>query len=106
MIEENCYASRQGIGYSSPPLTIVTARWCDVIEPFNPPSGSTQPNIDDVVAIVGKWLGKLFTLKSMAQLQPNIPDPSADVNVDDVLDCVNAWLGPPYPFDGPVSCPP
>lgn len=86
-------------------LEVVTGSWGDMIEPFNPPDDSSQPNINDVLALVGKWLGKLSPLKSMAQLQPQIPNPAIAINISDVLLGVKAWLSSPYPFSGPELCP-
>jgi hypothetical protein len=39
----------------SAPLTIVTARWGDVVIPYHPPSTTTQPDAGDMSALVDKF---------------------------------------------------
>ncbi len=40
-------------------LAIKTARWGDVEVPYNPPSTTTQPNFEDISALVDKFKNKL-----------------------------------------------
>lgn len=86
------------------PVIIFTGKWCDAIEPFYAGSGSLT-NINDVLAIVGKFLGKLKPLKSSSQFKPNLLDPSVAVSINDVLAVVNAFLGQVYRLAGPEQCP-
>lgn len=102
MIDESSAIENESL-YSDP-IVLSTARWGDVTAPFNPPSMSTQPNINDVLALVGKWFDKLKPKKSFAQLQPNVADPRNKVNVNDVLQSVNAWLSAAYHYSGPCDC--
>ena len=83
------------------PLTILTSRYGDVIEPFN----SSQPTIDDVLAVVGKWLAKIEPVKVRSQLQPALFDPSSSVSIDDVTQTMKSWLSSPYPFVIQTTCP-
>lgn len=101
VIHETCMDVLEDDSFYSLPLSIPTAKWGDIIAPFN----SAQPNINDVLALVGKWLSKLEPTKVHAQLQPNIPNPGVSVKITDVLLGVNAWLSSLYPFDGPDLCP-
>lgn len=90
----------------SPPLTLYTASWGDVVDPFNPPSPTQQPDISDISAIVDKFKGAIgAVIKARAQLHPNVPDPSASVDFVDISACVDAFKGLSYPFPGPSNCP-
>ncbi len=88
------------------PLTVMTARSGDVVAPFNPPAASTQPDGLDVSALVTKFKGLPGAPnKSIAQLQPNLPDLNADVGALDIVACVDAFKGMAYAFSGPCPCP-
>ena len=92
--------------YFSPPLTVLTSRWGDVVDPFNPPSPTQQPDISDISAVVDKFKGASgAVIKARAQLHPNVPDPSASVDFADISACVDAFKGQSYPFSGPSNCP-
>jgi len=84
-------------------VSVPTGKWGDVIEPFSG-TGSIEPSINDVLAVVKKWKGHLLPIKASAQLQLDILDPSKGVNIKDVLLAVDGWKGKPYPYDGPSSC--
>jgi hypothetical protein len=89
-------------------LTIATARWGDVVAPFQAPSPATltQPNILDVAGVVDKFKGVATApIKARAQLQPNLPDPRASINILDVANTVDAFKNFAYPYAGPVACP-
>lgn len=86
-------------------LPMTTATWGDVTAPFNPPTTFSQPDINDVLLIVDKFLGAYPPLKSSAQLFGNVVDPTEKPDIDDILLCVDAFLGLTYPFDGPSNCP-
>jgi len=91
----------------SAPLSVSTARWGDVAEPFNPPDPSAQPDFNDISALVDKFRGlPAAAIKASAQLQPNVPNPIAEVNFDDISAGVNAFRGLPYPYTGPKGCSP
>ena len=85
-------------------LLVKTAVWGDVTHAVGAIGATGQPNIDDVTAVVGKWLGKLLPLRAISQLQPTVFSPAVDVSIDDVSEAINAWLGSPYPYSVP-SCP-
>lgn len=85
-------------------LQVFTSLWCDVVPPYALFS-SSQPDISDVLSIVGKWLGGSELRKVFSQLQPNNLNPSLNVSISDILVAVDAWLGSPYPYAGPTSCP-
>jgi len=85
-------------------LEIKTGKWGDIIPPYATPE-LPQPNIDDVLGLVGKWLGQVNPSKVLGQLQPSLPNPNQDISIDDVLIDVGAWLSSPYPFEGPSHCP-
>jgi len=90
--------------YYSNGLQIVTANWGDVVKPVGAIGGEGQPDIADVLALVGKWLSQPTPLKVISQLQPGVLTPADDLTVADVLIGVNAWLGSPYSFTV-ESCP-
>jgi hypothetical protein len=88
----------------SPPLTMYTASWGDVVDPPIPPS--QLPDFGDIAAIVGNYKDVIgAVIKARAQLHPNVPDPSASVNFADISACVGAYKGQNYPFSGPSNCP-
>lgn len=104
ILHEHCIDFLDELNYSEI-LTIPTGKWGDVIEPyFSELENSAQPDIDDVTAVVAKFLSVLVPLKSHSQLEPNIPDPSQNVSIDSVLRAVDAWLGSHYRFSGPIAC--
>ncbi len=104
-IHESCIEQITDEFAYSLPLVTTTAKWGDVVEPFNPPSVSAQPSISDILSIVDKWLGNLNPIKASAQLIPELLNPSLPVGIADILADVDAWLGTPYPFDISAACP-
>lgn len=90
----------------SGPLTIKTAKWGDVVEPFSPPSPTVQPDIADIGALVDKFtVTPGAPAKVRAQLHPNVPVPGASIDFTDISNCVDAFRGLPYPYVGPSDCP-
>lgn len=85
--------------------SLSTGRWGDVVAPFAAESITAQPDVNDILAIVDKFLGDSFPRKASAQLLGNVLDPTAKVQVNDFLAAVDAFLGKPYPYVGPTSCP-
>jgi hypothetical protein len=99
--ESNCLAV-------SAALRVNTARWGDVVAPFQGPSPATltQPNISDVAGVVDKFKGvQGAPIKARAQMQPNAPDPAAPINILDVANAVDAFKSFAYPYSGPTACP-
>lgn len=95
VIEAGCETNNEG-SYS-PPLSVPTGLWGDVIAP-------AQRNFADISAVVGKFQDKPAAVgKSRADLAPNIPD--RIVNFSDISVCVNAFMGLAYPYAGPATCP-
>jgi thermitase len=99
-IEDTC------IDFSAP-LRIRTTRHGDLAAPFQSPTPPlTQPNGIDVTTLVNKFRNLVGApSKSVAQIQPNLPDLNADVNALDVTAVVDAFRGFAYPFSGPCVCP-
>ncbi len=90
----------------SPALTVMTAKWGDIVDPFNPPSPTTQPDFGDISALVDKFRSDPSApIKARAQLQPNIPNPSSSIDFSDISNGVDAFRGVAYPYAGPASCP-
>ncbi len=87
------------------PLSVRTvALWGDVVQPFSPPSDTTQPDFGDVAVVVDKFKDAPgAVLKARGDLYPDVPDQS--VNFSDISVAVDAFRGFPYPFDGPSGCP-
>lgn len=104
-IDESCAGAIEDESSYSAGLPMITSRWADVAEPFQPPSTFTQPNISDILLIVDKFLGAFPPLKSSTQLLGNVPDPNVKPDINDVLLAVDSFLGKPYPYSGPVACP-
>jgi hypothetical protein len=87
--------------------------WGDVVGicPFDvcePPEGDpfTQPNIDDVLALVNAFVGIDNAPLTWLDIDPVVGNgyPEGYVVIGDVLAVVNAFSGQQYPGDGPVGC--
>jgi hypothetical protein len=106
VIHETCAAASSDDASYSDALTIRTAQWGDVVNPFATDGGATQPDFGDIAALVDKFTaGPTAPIKARAQLQPNVPDPSQAVNFSDIAIIVDAFTGVTYPFEGPGVCP-
>jgi hypothetical protein len=104
--QENCGDRLEGM--FSAPLTIPTARWGDVVAPFQAPSPVplSEPSALDITAEVSKvGYPPGWPIKVVAQLQGNVPDPNNDIRELDKSLCADAVNGFQYPFSGPVICP-
>ncbi len=87
-------------------LTVLTSAWGDIVDPFNPPSATAQPDFADISAMVDKFKALPGApIKARTQLHPNVPDPAASIDFTDISDCINAFKGLAYPYAGPSSCP-
>lgn len=86
----------------SVPLIMNTARWGDVLPPFNPPDPRTQPDFVDVAGVVDRFrsaVGAPGTAR--ADLEP--AEPNQDVNFLDISNVIDAFKGVSYPH--PAACP-
>jgi hypothetical protein len=102
-------------GYYSAALALQTAPvWGDVVtgcpnDVCTPPQGDplTQPNIDDVLALVNAFQGVANAPLTWLDIDPVFADgyPEGIVAIGDVLAVVNAFTGQPYPGNGPLGCP-
>jgi hypothetical protein len=94
---ELCYA---------PPVTLRTARWGDVAEPFARFDQPAQPDMGDLAAIIDTFRGLFDSLsKTRTQLRGNTVDAAHGVNFVDVTLAADAIRRLPYPYPGPQSCP-
>jgi hypothetical protein len=107
VLAAGCEGSEDTCTEVSAPVTLQTARWGDVVAPFQTPDASlTQPNALDVNALVNKFRnapGAPF--KAVAQLQPNVPDLNGSINALDVTAAVDSFRGFAFAFSGPCVCP-
>jgi hypothetical protein len=104
--DQSCSDSLDDPSAYSPALGMATGVWGDVAPSYAVPGGPTQPDFNDIAAIVEAFLaGTMSPGKPRAQLQPNVPDPSLPVDFRDIADGVSAFLGRPYPYQGPCPCP-
>jgi hypothetical protein len=73
-----------------------------------PPEGDpfSQPNIDDVLALVNAFQGVENAPLTWLDIDPAVGDgyPEGSVVIGDVLEVVNAFVGQPYPGLGPLGC--
>jgi hypothetical protein len=100
LLNEACWSS---------PSIIRTGVWGDVVPPFADPLSPPQPEFTDIAAVVDKFLSMPeATIKTMAQLQPNVVAPGTPIDFLDIADVVNAFLQVPYAsrYAGPCACPP
>lgn len=89
-----------------PPLQVVTRRSGDVVTLYNPPSTTSQPDGNDVVAVVNKFKNLPGApSKSAAQVQPNLPELNLGVGGLEINAVVDAFKGFAYPYSGPCACP-
>jgi hypothetical protein len=107
---ENLAASCQGNESScsevSASLEVATTRWADIIEPFNPPETSVQPDLGDVSALVDKFRSVLDApIKAQAILVGDMPDMDNDVDFTQISAAVDAFRGLAYSGSGPSPCP-
>lgn len=104
-LASDCAGSEDTCALVSVPVTIGTTRWGDVELPYNPPVGTTQPDLSDISALVNKFKDAPGApIKARAILAPrnafgDIPDAAVAVNFSftDIASCVNAFRGVPYP---------
>ena len=102
----SCKGVEAGCTNVSTAVTIYTRRSGDVEQPFNPPATSTQPDVIDVAQMVSKFKNMPGALvKSVSQLQPNLPEPNADVSALDIVVVVDGVREMAYAFSGPCPCP-
>ena len=100
--------------YHSPTLALPTApKWGDIVSTciFNhclPPEGTfVQPTIDDVLAIVNRFLGIDNAPLPWMDVDPvaGAGYPEGTITIGDQLMILNAFSGQPYPGWGPLGCP-
>lgn len=83
-----------------------TRRAGDLATPYNPPSGSVQPDSLDVTSIVDKFKGNPNSPpKPAMKLQPNVPDPNVDIDALDIVAVIDHFRGFAYAYFGPCPCP-
>jgi hypothetical protein len=107
-VPESCQGNEVSCLAISAPLRVNTFRWGDVVDPFQDPSPAalTQPNIQDVAAVVDKFTGVASApIKARCQMRPNVPDPNSAINIVDVAHAVDAFQNFAYPYSGPTACP-
>lgn len=89
-----------------PAVTISTRRSGDVASPWNPPSAGTQPDPQDVVAVLNRFRNQPGAPgKTSTRVQPNHVDLNVDTAALDIVGTIDAFRGLAYPFSGPCSCP-
>jgi M6 family metalloprotease-like protein len=102
----SCVGNEDTCTNVSAAVPMYTRRSGDVETLYNPPGTGTQPDANDVTALVNKFK-KLAgaPLNFRSQLQPNLPELNTDVSATDVVAVVDAFKGLAYPFGGPCPCP-
>lgn len=106
-IDEDCLGTIDDEFSYSPGLVVSTGRWGDVVEPFHADSPAPQPDINDILAVVDKFLrpSAVPPTRPSVQLLGNVIDPTKTPDINEILLCVDAFLGKPYPYAGPSACP-
>ena len=91
---------RASDGLCTPPLTLTTAQWGDVITPFG------QVNFQDIAALVAKFQDKPTAInRPRAQLHGTLVDPAKKISFLDITDDVSAFSGKPFPYASATTCP-
>jgi hypothetical protein len=105
-VDESCDALLQTDEVYGGSMARTTAKWGDIVEPYDDPNGPAQPDFLDISSIVDKFQAKPGApSKVRVQLQPNVPNPSAAISFLDIAAAVDAFSGLPYPYAGPTACP-
>ncbi len=102
-VAASCMGSEASCTAVSAPLSISTTRWGDVVDPFNPPSSTTQPDFADIGALVNKFKSAAGApIKARALLAETNAngeiDPTPDLGFTHISACVDAFKGLPYPY--------
>jgi len=98
-----CQGNEAGCAAISSALSISTTRWGDVVESFNPPSTTSQPDFTDIGALVNRFKSALGA-PIMARVLLAGTNAFGDVNIVPDLNfthisaCVDAFKGLPYPY--------
>ncbi len=100
-----CRGSEESCTVISPRLEIHTARWGDVEDPYNPPSLTTQPNLEDVSALIGKFKCHLSCItKARALLagdnafgEISTATLTNNFGFSHIAACIDAFKGKAYP---------
>lgn len=99
----SCQGAEVGCAVVSSPIEVSTGRWGDLETPFNPPSGSVQPDLGDVAALVNKFRDvpgapiKARALLVGSDHFGNLTMLGSDLNFTQIAACVDAFRGSPYP---------
>jgi predicted outer membrane repeat protein len=103
----SCKGSENTCAAVSSPVVVSTRRAGDIASPFQTASSPlTQPNALDVTASVNKFRNLAGAPpKSVAQVQPNFPDPNSDISAIDIVTVVDNVRGFGYTYSGPCICP-
>ena len=84
----------------------MTRRSGDVASQWQPPSPSSQPDGNDVVALVNKFKNVPGApSKAAAQIFGNVIELNLDVSGLDISAAVDAFKGLAFPYSGPCPCP-
>jgi hypothetical protein len=101
-----CQGAETGCADVSPALRTGTTRWGDIWPAYNPPDPSTQPDFNDIGALVNKFKSALGApIKARALLAGQVPNMVPDVSFVHISACVDGFKGLGYPYPGPCVCP-
>jgi hypothetical protein len=99
-VYEACDSAEEA--HYSVPLIMDTARWGDIVPPFNPPDPRTQPDFVDIAGVVDRFKSAIGAPgTALADLEP--AEPNQIVDFSDISNDVDAFKGSSYPF--PAACP-
>jgi hypothetical protein len=104
---ESCKGVETGCGSTVGPVSMFTRRWGDMSPSFEDGNAPlTQPDAIDISVVVNKFKSLPGApVKSIAQVQPNLPDANGDISALDISGVVDAVKNFAYPFTGPCICP-
>lgn len=105
-VSDSCMGNEASCTEVSPIVVAKTRRAGDIAPNFTPPSTTAQPDGLDVTAAVDKFRGVAGApRKSIAQIQPNSPNPITDISALDIVHVVDNFRGFRYAYAGPCACP-
>ena len=99
----SCAGNEANCAAVSAPLTITTTRWGDIVEPYNPPDPSSQPDFGDIGALVNKFKSAVGApIKARAMLAGEgargLINITPDLGFGHISACVDGFKGLAYPY--------
>jgi hypothetical protein len=109
-VDQSCMGNETNCAVVTPAISFATTRWGDVMDEYNPPATTAQPDVADIAALVSKFRStagapiKARALLAGSDAFGNINSLDVDLGFTHIAACVEAFRGRPYPHTI-SSCP-